>query len=179
MNDLLKWALILGGGYWLYSKYASASPATPTGGTPAMPDAKAIADAQAKVLADTKAGIYGPQAGSALLGPALDLRNGLIAAWYGSQGKPWPADNNPQNPSLPVSQWDTFETGYISPSAKTVGGTQSVTADDYVKLRISQNLGLSGIPAWARGRNLTPRVPRKRFFKNYVRTGTPMQRRAR
>jgi hypothetical protein len=175
MNDLLKWALILGGGYWAYSKFSGVglslpeSPATPPA-TPATPRTPELPGPAA----------YGPQAGSELSGPALNLRNGLIAAWLGSQGKPWPEDNNPGNPSLSVTQWDTFMTGYISPGAKPVTGTQSVTADDYVKLRVTGNLGLSGLGArhyvQPRGRNLTPGVPRKRFFPthNYVRAGTPM-----
>lgn len=83
-----------------------------------------------------------PAPTGSLSGPALNLRNGLIAAWLGSQGKTWDAT---ANPTLAVSDWDAFMTGDISPAAKPVGGSQSVTADDYVKLRVTQNLGLQGI----------------------------------
>jgi len=115
-------------------------------------------------------GYYGPQGGSVLTGPSLDLRNGLVSAWLGSQGKQW--DIN-ANPSLTVAQWNNLETGYIDPFAKPVvdtrpGASQTpVTADAYVLMRTAS--GLSGLGAYKRiGRGIG---------RGYVRRGTPMRMR--
>lgn len=79
-----------------------------------------------------------------LSGPSKDLRDGLVAAWLGSQGKQWDATAL-ASPKLKVSEWDALFQGSISPYGKPLGGSNSVTADDYVKARASAGSGLSGL----------------------------------
>lgn len=188
MNDLLKLILLGVGGYLLYEKFFAA-PSVPAstpapGGTalPTCPSGSSLVGDKCVLTSSLTPGQFGPQAGSSLSGSPLDLRNGLIACWLGAQTPPKPWDAT-ANPSLSVTDWDNLLISCNSPSAKPVGGSQSVNADAYVNLRLAGNLGLSGLgvrPSFVhpRGRNLTPGTPRRRYFpapnRNYVRAGTPM-----
>ena len=172
MGEVIKWVLILGGGYLAYEYFIAPMLAT-TPATPATPAAPVTPASHATPAAPATPATHAAPATPAPSGhDSSGALSALAMKVYAAAGSP---------ATLTADQWNYFwsqvsgvhQTANLFPTGNR---TAQMNFGQYLAARAAQNLGVSGLGQFLRvGRNTLRTGGCQPMRTGYVRAGTPMR----